>query len=140
MTSDIEKLMFTERELATDSVQEALALARLVMNATDDLLVAADAQGLSNAALSRIIGVSRSNIHRQLRGDRNMTLRTLNKLAFALGLEARVTFSPRSELITGRETTTVPVRQLEETVSEQRTPRAQRSASRAARPELPGLP
>lgn len=81
---------FTEKQLRERSIQIERATAELVMNVTEDLLVAAEQRGMSNADLARAVGVSRSNVQRQLSGDRNMTLRTLARLAGAMGLKARV--------------------------------------------------
>lgn len=54
-------------------------------------------RGLTMAEIARILGVSRSDISRKMRGERNMTLETLADLAYALDRPVRVSLPARTD-------------------------------------------
>jgi len=55
-------------------------------------------QHLDKTQLAERLGKKRPDVTQLLRGDRNLTLRTVARLAYALGLRCRLRFEP---LITG---------------------------------------
>ena len=57
----------------------------------DRLVAEMDSQGVSAAELARRMGTSRAWVSRVLRGENNLTVASMGKLAFALGM--RVTTS-----------------------------------------------
>ena len=71
----------SEREMASE---------RLVFNTTEDLLLAMQDAGITKGELARKLGKSPSHVSQLLDGTRNMTLRTLSDISYALGAEARV--------------------------------------------------
>lgn len=82
-----------EKRSESVSAEEQLSIYEdVVMNTTEDLLCRMDDCAISRAEIARRVGKSRSTISRMLDGDRNMTLRTLVKLAAALGMRPRITF------------------------------------------------
>lgn len=74
----------------TDSAYERLlAQEALILDATELISELIEARGLSRAELAKRIGKARGFVTQVLSGSRNMTLRTLADLAYAL--DARVT-------------------------------------------------
>ena len=63
---------------------------RLILEAAEEITAAMAEQGLTRANLAERIGSSRANVTRLLSGSRNMTLRSLAKLAHACGYRAEV--------------------------------------------------
>jgi plasmid maintenance system antidote protein VapI len=57
----------------------------LVFDATEMICSLMDERDVSRSALADLLGTSKANISQLLDGSRNMTLRTLADLAFALG-------------------------------------------------------
>lgn len=66
----------------------------VVLDLTDQIAVAMQDQGISRAELAERLGVSRAYITKVLGGSTNMTLRTLVRLALALGLVPEVSLVP----------------------------------------------
>lgn len=66
----------------------------VVLDLTDQIAVAMQEQGVSRAELAERLGVSRAYITKVLGGSTNMTLRTLVRLALALGLVPEVSLVP----------------------------------------------
>jgi len=79
-----------------------------VLRVTEALYAAMQDQGLSEADLARRLGVSRQYVNKFLAGRANISLRTLVRLAYALGLDIDITVGAR---VTG----TVEQRQAAET-------------------------
>ncbi|EPB5652907.1 transcriptional regulator [Citrobacter braakii] len=71
----------SEREMASE---------RLVFNATEDILLAMQDAGVNKCELAKKLGKSASHVSQLLDGTRNMTLKTLSDISYALGAEARV--------------------------------------------------
>ena len=63
---------------------------RLILEAAEEIAAAMAEHGLTRANLAERIGSSRANVTRLLSGSRNMTLRSLAKLAHACGHRAEV--------------------------------------------------
>ena len=57
---------------------------------TEEIASAMVDQGLSRAEVAEKIGTTRANVTQLLSGSRNMTLRSLAKLAFACGMRAEI--------------------------------------------------
>jgi len=56
-----------------------------------------DAQGVSSAELARRMGTSRAWVSKVLRGENNLTVATMGKLAFALGMRVTAGLAPLGE-------------------------------------------
>lgn len=69
-----------EREFAQDD---------FVYNVTEDILVMMEDLNISKQELARRMGKSKALISQLLDGSRNMTLRTLSDVCFALGIKAK---------------------------------------------------
>ena len=72
---------------------------RLILWTTEEIAGAMVAQGLSRADIADIIGTSRANVTQLLSGSRNMTLRSLARLAHACGMRAAVHFEELSNSV-----------------------------------------
>ena len=70
---------------------------RLILWTTEEIAEAMVVQGLSRADIADRIGTSRANITQLLSGSRNMTLRSLAKLAYACGMRAAIQFEELSD-------------------------------------------
>lgn len=83
--------LFEDDEFEFPSVSEReMACERLLFNATEDILLAMQDSQMSRADLAKKLGQSKSHVSKLLDGTRNMTLRTLSDIAYALGAEAKV--------------------------------------------------
>jgi len=60
----------------------------------DALVAAMDAQGVSGAELARRMGTSRAWVSRVLAGECNLTVATIGKLAFPLGMKVTTQIVP----------------------------------------------
>lgn len=61
---------------------------RLILWTTEEIAGAMVDQGISRADIAERIGTSRANVTQLLSGSRNMTLRSLARLAHACGMRA----------------------------------------------------
>lgn len=71
----------SDREMASE---------RLVFNTTEDILLAMQDTGITKRELAKKLGKSASHVSQLLDGTRNMTLKTLSDISYALGAEAKV--------------------------------------------------
>ena len=58
---------------------------------TEEIMLVMERDRVTQAELGRRLGISRKGVHLALRGDRNLGLRTLWRMADALGYEAVIT-------------------------------------------------
>ena len=89
--------MSDEQEFQSTENQMLLARESLMMNVTEDILVAMEDRNISKADLSRLLGTSKALITQMLGGSRNMTLRTLSDIAFVIDADVTVTFTPKKK-------------------------------------------
>lgn len=73
--------MISEREMAAE---------RLLFNTTEDILLAMEDARMARADVAKKLGKSTAYVSQLLCGTRNMTLKTLADIAYALDAEARV--------------------------------------------------
>jgi len=67
-----------------------MASERLIFNTTEDILLAMQDSGVSQTDLAKKMGKSKSYISQILDGSRNLTLKTLSDITYALGAEVRL--------------------------------------------------
>ena len=67
---------------------------RLILEATELVLEQMERANVSRTELAKLLGKSKSHVSRLLSGDRNMTLRTLAKISFALSCRVRLNLQP----------------------------------------------
>jgi transcriptional regulator with XRE-family HTH domain len=68
-----------------DDYERLLAQERLILDATEAIVGLLEEQGVSRQELARRLGKSKGFVSQILSGERNMTLRTLADLGYALG-------------------------------------------------------
>lgn len=64
----------------------------VILDVTEQIVAAMQEQEISRSELAKRMGVSRAYITKLLRGEGNTTLRTLVRIALALGLRPQVSF------------------------------------------------
>lgn len=64
----------------------------LILEATESIWEQLNSQGVTKTELAEKLGTSQSHVTQLLSGSRNMTLRTLADIAFALGRKVRIKF------------------------------------------------
>lgn len=82
--------LFREAESHHDFWEE-----QAIITFTEDLCLAMERVGVSRAELARRLGTSQAYVTKILRGNANFTLRTMARIALALGLEFRTHLAPR---------------------------------------------
>ena len=75
-----------------------------MLSFSEDMLEAMQAKSVTRAELARRLGTSPGHVTRLLSGSGNLTLATMSRMAFALGLELRTTLLP----MTAAQTAGVP--------------------------------
>jgi transcriptional regulator with XRE-family HTH domain len=79
----------------------------LMMDVTEDLLVAMEDLNVNKTELSNMLGKSKSFITQTLSGSRNITLRTLADITYALGVKVTVNFElPNENICVGNDFST----------------------------------
>ena len=66
-----------------------------MLSFSEDVLEAMQAKSVTRAELARRLGTSPGHVTRLLSGSGNLTLATMTRMAFALGLELRTSLLPR---------------------------------------------
>jgi antitoxin component HigA of HigAB toxin-antitoxin module len=86
----MESKLISRWKNATPQEQRHFAQEGLILAVSEEILEALDQANMSKAELARELGTSKSHISQCLTGARNMTLRTLADIAWALNRCARV--------------------------------------------------
>jgi len=63
----------------------------LIFNVTEDILLAMQDAGFTQSQLANALGKSKAHVSSLLSGERNMTLKTLSDINYALGTNIRIT-------------------------------------------------
>ena len=66
-----------------------------ILDFTEALYAAMEEQGVTRAELARRLGTSQAYVTRVLSGQANFTLKTMSKLALALGMQLEVGLGPK---------------------------------------------
>ena len=74
-----------------------VAQEKLILDVTESVFEVLEAQGKSKADLAKAMGRSNAYITQLLNGSRNMTLRTLSDIGFALHVQPRIEIGTRSQ-------------------------------------------
>ncbi len=83
-----------EREMQDPEMARLMAQEELIDEGTELVAKGMVEQGISKAELARRVGTSKANITQLLAGSRNMTLRTLADLMYAMGETVVLTSTP----------------------------------------------
>ncbi len=76
----------------SEEAQKLYAQESLIINTSEDFLALMDDAGFTKSKLSKQIGKSKSFVSQSLNGKRNLTLRTLADMAYAIGAKVTVKF------------------------------------------------
>jgi transcriptional regulator with XRE-family HTH domain len=87
-----------DRHLADPANRLAFEEEYVVVDTSERLLKAVETSSLSRAKLAELLKTSRANVTQLLNGRRNLTLRTLARIAFFLGYRIRVFFQPLDQI------------------------------------------
>ncbi len=83
-------------EIKIDNLEISKAAAKLIVNATEDILVHMDDIAMTKADLARKLDKSRAHISAIFSGQRNLTLKTFSDICFAVGVEPDVLLVDRA--------------------------------------------
>ena len=70
----------------------------LMMDVTEDLLIVMEDKGIKKIDLAKLLSKSKSFISQTLSGSRNITLRTLADIAFALDAKVSINFELKDKV------------------------------------------
>ncbi|HFI1903244.1 TPA: helix-turn-helix domain-containing protein [Enterobacter roggenkampii] len=87
-----ESLYHTEVEMHSEEHKRLYAAEELTFNVTEDILIQMEDRGVSKSDLAEKLGKTKAYISQLLSGSRNMTLRTLADICFALDIKPTVCF------------------------------------------------
>lgn len=90
-------MMNNKNETQLKETMMLYARESLMMNVTEDILVTMEDQNVSKTKLAKLLGKSRAFITQMLGGSRNMTLRTLSDIAFALDVDIEIKLTPKKK-------------------------------------------
>ena len=76
----------------SDENRKLFAEEGLILDVTEEIWAALERKGWSKSQLADALGLSLSHVSRLLNGSRNMTLRTLADIAYALGMRPSFSF------------------------------------------------
>ena len=80
------------------NLKKEIAQEQLILDVTESVFEQLEIQGKTKADLAQAMGRSNAYITQLLNGSRNMTLRTLSDIAFALDVEPRFEIRFRGQL------------------------------------------
>lgn len=89
----IKNVLSRESDLQKEICQE-----KLILDVTESVFEVLEKQGKSRADLAASMGRSAAYVSQLLNGTRNMTLRTLADIAYALNIEPRIEIGFRDQL------------------------------------------
>lgn len=90
-------MFYSSDKKFSDAEEKMFLRSELVYNVTEDILLALESIGVSKKELANRLGKSRSFVTQTLSGSRNLTLKTLSDVAYALGAKVKVSFEPNNE-------------------------------------------
>lgn len=99
-----ESLFFSQEEMDSYEHQRMYAGEELTFDITEDILIAMEDRGISKTQLAERLGKSKAYVSQILSGSRNMTLRTLSDICFAMGIKPVVEFTENEDEIISEQT------------------------------------
>ncbi|ASN68820.1 hypothetical protein 7AX3_78 [uncultured Caudovirales phage] len=100
-----ESLYFNADEQCTEEYHRSSASEELTFDVTEEILIIMEDKGITKKDLADKLGKSKAYISQLLSGSKNMTLRTLSDLCFALGVKPSVGFDESQEFVLSDNTT-----------------------------------
>lgn len=93
-TQDIQEIGWLDRHLSDPANRLAFEEEYAVIDASERLLKAVEAGNVTRSRLADLLQTSRANVTQLLNGRRNLTLRTIARIAYFLGFRIRIIFQP----------------------------------------------
>ena len=90
---------WTERQTRSPEARRLYEEERLILWTTEEIAGVMVDQGISRADIAERLGTSRANVTQLLSGSRNMTLRSLARLAHACGMRAAIHFEELADSV-----------------------------------------
>jgi transcriptional regulator with XRE-family HTH domain len=87
-----------KRHDRSTDLKKQIAQEKLILDVTEAVFEQLEIQGKSKADLAKLMGRSNAYITQLLNGSRNMTLRTLSDIGFALNIQPRFEVGFRDQL------------------------------------------
>lgn len=94
-----ESLYFTAEEQCTTEHRRNSSSEELTFDVTEDILIIMEDKGITKKDLANKLGKSKAYVSQVLSGSKNMTLKTLSDLCFALGVKPLVEFEESQEFV-----------------------------------------
>lgn len=94
-----ESLYFTAEEQCTEEHRKNSSSEELTFDVTEEILVIMEDKEITKKELAEKLGKSKAYISQLLSGSKNMTLRTLSDVCFALGVKPSVEFKESWEFV-----------------------------------------
>ncbi|HBL6925837.1 TPA: helix-turn-helix transcriptional regulator [Citrobacter koseri] len=85
-------LYHTEVEMNSEAHKKIYAAEELTFNVTEDILIQMEDREVSKSDLAERLGKTKAYVSQLLSGSRNMTLRTLSDICYALNIKPTVGF------------------------------------------------
>lgn len=85
--------------VATEEGRRGLDVERLLLEATENLCLVMEREGVTSRELARRLKVSPARVSQMLDGTRNLTLATLAEAFHALGRSLHVTYGPLTDRV-----------------------------------------
>lgn len=95
--SDARGLLYGSDYEFSDSEERSYQRDDLIVNVTEDLLVAMEDLNISKTELAKRLSKSKAYVSQILDGSRNMTLSTLSDICFALGVKPKIMIPVKRE-------------------------------------------
>ena len=95
--SDARGLLYGSDYEFSDSDERSYQRNDLIVNVTEDLLVAMEDLDISKSELAKRLSKSKAYVSQILDGSRNMTLGTLSDICFALGVKPKIMIPVKTE-------------------------------------------
>ncbi|MAK92287.1 MAG: hypothetical protein CMI08_03250 [Oceanospirillaceae bacterium] len=95
--SDARDLFYGSDYKYSDSEERSYQRSDLIVNVTEDLLVAMEDLDISKSELAKRLSKSKAYVSQILDGSRNMTLGTLSDICFALGVKPKIIIPVKRE-------------------------------------------
>lgn len=83
-----------ERQTATPEARRDYERERLLVEVAEKLYAAMEDAGLNKADIARVLHTSRAHVTQSFSGTRNLTLRSISDLAWALGQRITIALQP----------------------------------------------
>jgi len=93
-----ESLFFTEHEQSLEGHARTYASEELTFNVTEDLLIIMEDKDMTKKDLAEKLGKTKAYVSQLLSGSKNMTLKTMSDVCYALGIKPVIDFQENDSM------------------------------------------